>query len=282
MQPANTTRIAAVQLCATPDVERNLSQAERLVRQARDQGAQVVALPEAFAFLGPEQDKLVLLERLPVGEHASATPGPILLRCQQLARETGVHLILGGFHELAPEPGKSFNTCVHIDPQGDIAACYRKIHLFDVCLADGTELRESTRTLPGSEAVTSELPFGRLGLTVCYDLRFPYLFQALVDRGAVAVTVPSAFTRPTGAAHWHVLLRARAIEAQCYVIAPAQHGHNWGKRSSYGHTLIVDPWGEVLGELADGDGVVLADIDPQRVASVRGQLPSLTHRRSLD
>jgi deaminated glutathione amidase len=285
MPSPTVTRIAAVQLCATPDLERNLSQAERLVRQAGDQGAAVALLPEAFAFLGPERDKLPLLEALPPIDaegNAGAAPGPILERCQQLARSAGVHLILGGFHELAPEPGKSFNTCVHLNPQGDIVAKYRKIHLFDICLADGTELRESARTLPGSRAVTTELPFGRLGLTVCYDLRFPYLFQALVDQGAIAVTVPSAFTRPTGAAHWHVLLRARAIEAQCYVIAPAQHGHNWGKRTSYGHSLVVDPWGEIIAELEDGDGLVLADIDPQRVASVRAQLPSLSHRRSLD
>jgi deaminated glutathione amidase len=276
------TRVAAVQLCATPDLERNLTQAERLVRQARDQEARVVFLPEAFAFLGPEPDKARLLETLPASDDPAARSGPILARCQALARDTGVDLILGGFHERAPEDGMSFNTCVHLDPSGRIAARYRKIHLFDVSLADGTQLRESARTLPGAVVVTTELPFGRLGLTVCYDVRFPYLFQALADRGAIAVTVPSAFTRPTGAAHWHVLLRARAIESQCYVIAPAQHGHNWGKRTSYGHSLIIDPWGEVLGELDDGDGLVLADIDPERVASVRGQLPSLAHRRSLD
>jgi deaminated glutathione amidase len=282
MRSPAATRVVAVQLCATPDLERNLVQAERLARQARDQGASVVFLPEAFAFLGPEPDKQRLLETLPAAGDSTARPGPILDRCQQLARETGVDLILGGFHERAPEDGKSFNTCLHIDPQGNIAARYRKIHLFDVSLADGTQLRESARTLPGDRVVTTELPFGRLGLTVCYDVRFPYLFAALADRGAIAITVPSAFTRPTGAAHWHVLLRARAIESQCYVIAPAQHGHNWGKRTSYGHSLIIDPWGEVLGELADGDGLVLADIDPERVASVRSQLPSLTHRRSLD
>jgi deaminated glutathione amidase len=282
MPSPTVTRVAAVQLCATPDLERNLAQAERWVRQARDQGARVVFLPEAFAFLGPEPDKQRLLETLPADGDSAARSGPILDRCQQLARETAVDLILGGFHERAPEDGKSFNTCLHIDPQGNIAARYRKIHLFDVSLADGTQLRESARTLPGESVVTTELPFGCLGLTVCYDVRFPYLFQALADRGAIAITVPSAFTRPTGAAHWHVLLRARAIESQCYVIAPAQHGHNWGKRTSYGHSLIVDPWGEVLGELADGDGLVLADIDPERVASVRSQLPSLTHRRSLD
>ena len=276
-------RVAGIQLCATPDVAANLANAERLVRQARERGADVVLLPEAFAFLGPEKDKEAILEPLPdpAADPAGFTPGPILGRCQEIARDAGVHLILGGFHERAPEAGKSFNTCVHLDPGGQVLARYRKIHLFDVSLADGTELRESARTAPGDEAVTTEVPFGRLGLTICYDLRFPYLYQQLADLGAIAITVPSAFTRPTGAAHWHVLLRARAIESQCYVVAPAQHGRHWEKRSSYGHSLIVDPWGEIVDELADGDGMVVAEIDPDRVASVRRQLPSLTHRRPV-
>jgi predicted amidohydrolase len=273
-----------VQLCATPDVAANLDSAERLVRLARDRAAEVVVLPEAFAYLGPERDKQAILEALPdpAADPADFTAGPILRRCQQLARDTGVQLILGGFHETATEPGKSFNTCVHLSPEGHVVACYRKLHLFDVSLADGTELRESARTMPGHGAVVTDLPCGRLGLTVCYDLRFPYLYQRLVDLGAIALTVPSAFTRPTGAAHWHVLLRARAIEAQCYVIAPAQHGRNWEKRTSYGHSLIIDPWGEIVDELVDGDGLVMADIDPERVASVRRQLPSLTHRRTVE
>lgn len=271
-----------MQLCATPDVAANLDTVERLVSQARADGAEVVVLPEAFAFLGPEQAKQAILEPLPLPGQTDFAPGPILGRCQALARECGVHLVLGGFHEQAPEPGKSFNSCVHLTPAGEVAARYRKIHLFDVSLADGTELRESARTLPGAEAVTTALPFGGLGLSVCYDLRFPYLYQRLVDQGAVALTVPSAFTRPTGTAHWHVLLRARAIETQCYVIAPAQHGQHWEKRSSYGHSLIIDPWGQVVDELADGDGVVLADLDPARVAEVRRQLPSLEHRRALE
>jgi deaminated glutathione amidase len=282
--PAETsTRVAALQLCATPDVDANLACAERLIGEARERGAGVIMLPEAFAFLGPERAKAEILEALPdpAAGDDDFEPGPILRRCLALARDSGVHLILGGFHETAPEPGKSFNTCVHIDPRGRVAARYRKIHLFDVSLADGTELQESRRTMPGDNAVVTHLPFGKLGLSVCYDLRFPYLYQTLVDLGAIAITVPSAFTRPTGAAHWHVLLRARAIETQCYVIAPAQHGQNWEKRSSYGHSVIIDPWGEIVDELADGDGMVLADIDPGRVASVRAQLPSLSHRRAL-
>jgi predicted amidohydrolase len=278
---SRVTRTAAIQLCATPDVDGNLSTAERLSRQAAEAGAEVIMLPEAFAFLGPEPEKRAVLEPLPAGEPMRTEPGPILQRCQALAKETGCHLILGGFHESSPEPGKSYNTCVHLRPDGSLAAAYRKIHLFDISLADGTQLRESSRTLPGSAAVTTDLPFGVLGLSVCYDLRFPYLYQQLVDQGASVLTVPSAFTRTTGAAHWHVLLRARAIECQSYVVAPAQHGHNWGKRTSYGHSLIIDPWGQVLAELEDGDGFILADINPDEVVRVRSELPSLQHRRNL-
>jgi predicted amidohydrolase len=267
-------RVAAVQLCATPDVGANLESAHRLARAAREAGADVVMLPEAFAFLGPDRDKQKILEPLPDG-------GPILEQCRRLATELGCDLILGGFHERGPHEGLSFNTCVHLDARGDIAALYRKIHLFDVQLDDGTALQESRGTAPGRDVVTTELPFGTLGLTVCYDIRFPYLYQALADRGAIAVTVPSAFTAATGKAHWHVLLRARAIEAQCYVIAPAQHGHHYGKRVSFGHSLIVDPWGEIVAEHADGDGYALATIDPERVAAVRRQLPSLDHRVKL-
>jgi deaminated glutathione amidase len=277
------TRIAAVQLCATPDVEANLASAARLLTQAAEAGARVALLPEAFAYLGPERGKRDVVEPLPEpGAEAGFRSGPIFARCQALARETGLHLVLGGFHERSADPDRSYNTCVHLTPDGRLAARYRKIHLFDVSLDDGTELRESARTLPGDRATVTQMPFGSLGLSVCYDLRFPGLYQRLVDLGAVALTVPSAFTRPTGAAHWHVLLRARAIEGQCYVIAPAQHGRHWERRASYGHSLIVDPWGEVVAELDDGDGLVLADIDPDRVASVRRQLPSLSHRRPVD
>jgi predicted amidohydrolase len=282
---SRTTRTAVVQLCATPDVAANLARADALVREAAAAGAEVILLPEAFAFLGPEADKERILEPLPfrVDDRTGRDfmPGPILGYCQALARETGAHVILGGFHERGDAPGRSRNTCVHLDPDGTIRALYRKIHLFDVALDDGTQLRESARTEPGDEAVTTELPFGVLGLSICYDIRFPYLYQALVDRGAIALTAPSAFTATTGAAHWEVLLRARAIECQSYVIAPAQHGHHWGTRKSWGHSMIVDPWGRVLAECADGDGIAVADIDPDEVAKVRRQLPCLEHRRRL-
>ena len=263
--------VAAVQHCATTDVAANLDVVERLALAARDAGAEAVMAAEAFAYIGPDRGKRAILEPLPSG-------GPILDRCRQLAQRLGCDLVLGGFHEAAPEAGKAFNTCVHLDARGEVAALYRKIHLFDIELADGTELHESRRTAPGDALATTRLPFGLLGLTICYDLRFPYLYQALADRGAVALTVPSAFTATTGAAHWHTLLRARAIECQCYVIAPAQHGQHNDRRRSYGHSLIVDPWGEVIAECDNGDGFALAVVDPARVAQVRKQLPSLTHR----
>ena len=282
---SRVTRAAVVQLCATPDVAANLATTAELVREARSAGAEVILLPEAFSFLGPESAKADMLEWLPASvDQAGAAgfePGPILSQCQSLARETGSHLLLGGFHERTDAPGRSRNTCVHLDPDGVIRALYRKIHLFDVNLADGTQLRESARTEPGDVVVTTALPFGLLGLSICYDVRFPYLYQALVDQGAIALTVPSAFTATTGAAHWEVLLRARAIECQSYVLAPAQHGHHWGTRRSWGHSMIVDPWGRIVAECPDGDGIAVADIDPAEVTRARQQLPSLEHRRRL-
>lgn len=281
---SQTTRAALVQLCATTDVAANLDTAESLTREGRAGGAGLILLPEAFAYIGPDAGKREILEPLD-----GSGPSPILDRFSALAAELGVDIVLGGHHEAPPadtaaDPdgaGKSFNTCVHVGADGAIRAAYRKIHLFDVCLDDGTELRESARTLAGREAVVTETGFGVLGLTICYDLRFPYLFARLADLGAMAISVPSAFTASTGAAHWHTLLRARAIECQCYVIAPAQHGQHNDRRRSYGHSLVVDPWGEVVAELEGGDGVLLADIDPDRVRSVRRQLPSLEHRRTL-
>jgi predicted amidohydrolase len=280
---SRVTRTAVVQLCATPVVADNLATVQTLTEQAAAAGAEVVLLPEAFAFLGPESAKQGLLEALPEtpadARSGRFEPGPILRHCQALARSTTSHLILGGFHERGRAPERNRNTCVHLGPDGTIRALYRKIHLFDVNLADGTQLRESARTEPGHGIATTELPFGVLGLSICYDIRFPYLYQALVDRGAIALTAPSAFTATTGAAHWEVLLRARAIECQSYMLAPAQHGHHWGTRKSWGHSMIVDPWGRVLAECPDGDGIAVADIDPAEVIRVRQQLPSLEHRR---
>lgn len=267
------TQVAVIQHCATTDVEQNLKSLELLTRAAVAAGAEVVTWAEAFAYLGSHEGKKPILEPLPEG-------GPILARCQNLAQELNIELLLGGFHESVPEdPDKCYNTSVYLRADGEISSLYRKIHLFDIDMADGPSLKESRRTAAGDKVVTTETRFGRLGLTVCYDVRFPGLYTALVDRGAIALTVPSAFTATTGAMHWHALLQARAIENQCYVIAPAQHGRHSEHRASYGHALIVDPWGKIVAEVDDGDGYAIATIDPEVVAKVRQEIPSLTNRR---
>ncbi len=268
---AKRTRVGVVQITSNADVEANLSATERTVRQAASDGAELVVVPECFAYLGPEAGKLEIAEALPEG-------GPILARCRALAAETKADLVLGGFWEKGTDPKKVKNACVHLRADGEVAAVYRKIHLFDVDLADGTHLRESDTVEPGSEPVVTETAFGTLGLTVCYDLRFPALYRRLVDMGATALAVPAAFTLHTGKDHWHVLLRARAIEAQSWVLAAAQAGWHYGKRVSYGHALIADPWGTVLAQCGEGEGAAVATIDPEVTARVRAQLPSLSHR----
>jgi predicted amidohydrolase len=267
----SASKVGVVQMTSTEDVEANLDKTERFVAQACEDGAGLVLVPECFAYLGPEQGKLALAEPLPEG-------GPILARMRALARAHSVELVLGGFWERGTSPGKVKNACVHLDATGEVRAVYRKIHLFDVDLPDGTVLKESDTVEPGRELVVTDAPFGRLGLSVCYDLRFPELYRGLVDAGAIALAIPAAFTLTTGKDHWHVLLRARAIEAQSYVLAAAQYGHHFGRRHSYGHALIVDPWGTVLAEHGEGEGAVVARIDPEVVARVRRGLPSLAHR----
>ena len=271
---AEKTMVGIVQLCATADVQDNLKTTERLSQSAVQDGAEVVFLPEAFAYIGSDRERLPLLESLDCG-------GPILESCRRIATEHQVHVVAGGFPERAPED-RAYNTCLHLTPDGAIAAAYRKIHLFDVDLPDGTRMLESRNTTPGREAVTTELPFGTLGLTVCYDVRFPSLYQDLVDKGATAITVPAAFVKTTGRDHWHVLLRSRAIECQSYVIAPAQYGdHQHRNRKSYGHALIADPWGLVIAECKeDKDDYAVAEINPAEVERVRSQLPSLANRGS--
>ena len=273
---AQKTSVAVVQHNAGIDVQANLDKLADLSRRARDEGAQVICWAEAFAYLGRHDGKREILEPLPSG-------GPILDQCRALARELDCELLLGGFHEAMPEdPQRCYNTSVYLDRSGEVRGTYRKIHLFDVDIKDGPSLRESRQTGPGTRAVTTETLFGTLGMTVCYDVRFPALYQSLVKRGAIAVSVPSAFTATTGALHWHALLRARAIEAQCYVIAPAQHGQHSKHRASYGHSLIVDPWGRIIAEIEDGDGYAVAEIDPMEVERVRREIPSLANQRPFD
>jgi predicted amidohydrolase len=268
-------KVAAVQMTSTADVEQNLKAALSLCEQAIADGAEVVVVPECFAYLGPEEGKFAIAEDLP----PAGEGGPILARCQALAKRTGKELVLGGFYERTSDPKRVRNACVHLGGDGSVRAVYRKIHLFDVDLADGTTLRESAGVEAGTEIVATETAFGTLGLSVCYDLRFPELYRALVDKGAIALAVPAAFTLTTGKDHWHVLLRARAIESQCYVIAAAQTGKHFGTRVSYGHALVCDPWGTILAECGEGEGYALATIDYAAIERVRGALPSLRHRR---
>jgi predicted amidohydrolase len=265
-------KVAALQLTSIDNVDHNLARVEELTRDAIADGARLVVLPENFQYMGPEEGKFAVAEALPEG-------GPILRRLCGLARETKTELILGGFIEKSPLPGKARNACIHISEDGRVKSIYRKIHLFDVDLPDGTKLQESATVEPGSDVVVTDTRAGKLGLSVCYDLRFPELYRKHVDLGATLLTVPAAFTLTTGKDHWHVLLRARAIEMQCYVIAAAQYGHHFGTRRSYGHALISDPWGCVVSECSDGEGYAIAAIDPGLIERVRAALPSLKHRR---
>jgi deaminated glutathione amidase len=266
------TWVAAAQMTSTPDVAQNLDRCEQLVKEASERRVALVVLPEGFAYMGPEAGKLDLAETLPEG-------GPVLDRCKALARDHHIAILAGGYWERSPGSDRVRNSCIHIDETGAVVAIYRKIHLFDVELPDGLSLKESRTVEPGTDVVTTETPFGILGLSICYDLRFPELYRKLVDQGAVALAVPSAFTATTGKDHWHVLLRARAIEAQCYVIAAAQTGRHYDQRFSYGHALVCDPWGCIVAECSEGEGLAIAKVEPERVTRARNAVPSLKHRR---
>ena len=261
-------RAAAVQLNSDGDRSRNLEIAEGLVREAAGAGAEFVALPEKWNLFGSGEDMAAGAEPID-GESLSAARG--------WARELGVHLLAGSIAELR-EGARPFNTSVLIDPSGEDLAVYRKIHMFDVDVG-GVEYRESANEAPGDEIVAA--PIGDLiaGLTVCYDLRFPELYRILAVRGARLITVPSAFTLATGRDHWEVLLRARAIENQLFVIAPNQVGEAPPHHSSYGRSMIVDPWGVVLATAPDGPGFITADLDLSEQERVRQSLPSLANRQ---
>jgi predicted amidohydrolase len=261
---------AAVQMLASDDKAANLREAERWVRQAAGQGAQVIALPEVFIWRGSKK-----LER----EYAEEIPGPSSTAMAELARELKIYLLAGSILEAIPDSHKAYNTSLLFDPDGRLLASYRKIHLFDVDLANGVSLRESDTRAHGAEIVTAQTDLCVVGLSVCYDLRFPELYRGLAKNGAQLIFVPSAFTAYTGEAHWRALLRARAIENQAYVIAPDQFGKNPKSFEAHGHSIIIDPWGKVLAELADGPGVIMAEIDLEYLANVRAELPVLNHRR---
>jgi predicted amidohydrolase len=264
---------AVVQMTATSDVEATWRQAEDGIRVAASRGARFVATPENSTYLGPHADKVRLAE--PVD-------GPAIGRFRALAAELGIHVLVGSFNEAAPgEPGRCFNTSVLLAPDGSVAATYRKLHLFDVDVPDGPRFQESATTAPGRRIATTAIGPHVFGLSICYDLRFPELYRCLADAGATVLTVPAAFTAQTGKDHWEVLLRARAIETQCWVLAPGQCGRHddGGLRNSHGHSMIVDPWGHVVARCSDGPGVAVADLDPHRVARVRRAMPVADHRR---
>ena len=265
--------VAAVQMTSTEDIAGNLERAAALVRRAASVGAGLIGLPENFAFLGGDRD-----HRLSIAEDLPGS-GPILGAMQVLARETGAWLLLGGFPERSTKEGRIRNTSALLRPDGSVAALYRKVHLFDVDVPGGKRFRESETIEAGDAPVVAETPWGGLGLSICYDLRFPELYRALVAGGARMVSVPSAFTMETGKDHWSVLLRARAIENQVYLFAPAQFGHHGGARRSWGHAMVVDPWGAVLAECGDHEGFAIAEIDFAYQDRVRASLPCLTHKR---
>jgi predicted amidohydrolase len=263
-------RAGAVQLNSTNEVDRNLQTADRLVRDAAGRGAELVVLPEKWNLLGSGEDMAAGAEPL---------DGPSLSWACQVAAELGIDLVAGSIVERVPGRTKSSNTSVHIGPDGEIRASYRKLHMFDVEV-DGVLYAESDHEQAGREVVVSALTGGtKLGMSICYDLRFPELYRSLSERGAEVISVPAAFTLATTRDHWEILLRARAIENQCFVIAPNQIGaHPPGHRSG-GRSMIADPWGVVLAAAPDTETAIVADLDFSVLADVRRRLPALTHRR---
>lgn len=270
-------RIAVGQMCASSDVEKNLEVVADLCARAKDRGCAMLFLPECFAFIGVKgTDALAVMEPL---------DGPLLGRYRELAARHRLWLSLGGFAEKGPDRDRRFNAHVIVNDAGEIQASYRKIHLFDVDMGDvnGPVLMESATAAAGETLVTCDSPAGKLGVTVCYDLRFPEMFARLrYELGCEVMLVPSAFTKPTGQAHWETLLRARAIETQSYVVAAAQAGVHSEGRASHGHAMIVDPWGKVVAEL-DGEetGIAVADVDLGYLKDVRSRIPVETHRRDI-
>jgi predicted amidohydrolase len=263
-------KVAAVQMRSTADVQRNVTRALKHVRAAVEGGADLVALPENLAYLRKEGTPV---------EFRESIDGELVGRFRDAARRQGVYVLLGSVPEKIPRSRKIFNTSVLIGPGGRVLATYRKMHLFDIDVRGEVVLRESRTVRAGDRPVVATTPLGRLGLSICYDLRFPELYRHLALAGAEVLFVPAAFTAYTGPHHWLPLLRARAIENQCWVVAPAQYGLHDADRRSHGETVIVDPWGKVVERLAKGEGIVTAEIDLESLGRIRKGLPCLTHVR---
>jgi predicted amidohydrolase len=274
MTAAAKFTVGLVQMRTGLDPRANCDAAASLIREAKAAGADYVQTPEMTNIMEVKRERLFSTI---VDEDADAT----LAAMRELARSLGLHLHIGSL-AIKVAPQRAANRAFLIDPHGDIATRYDKIHMFDVDLAGGESYRESRNYRPGEIAVAADLPWGRLGITICYDLRFPALYRALAEAGATMLAVPSAFTRQTGEAHWHVLLRARAIENGCFVLAAAQGGKHENGRETFGHSLIVDPWGRILAEGGTEPGVVMGTIDLAEVADARGRIPSLQHGRRFE
>ena len=270
MPPSATYLLGAVQMTSTADRARNLATAIRLLNEAADLGARLIGLPENFAFMGRDEERIAAAEPL---------EGPTLGAIREVAKARRVWVVAGSVAEKVDQPGKTANTSALIADDGSIAAAYRKIHLFDVNIPDGARYAESETVAPGDKVVLAPTPLGRIGLTICYDLRFPELYRQLSGLGAEVVFIPAAFTLFTGKDHWEVLIRARAIENLSYVVAPAQVGRHSANRLTYGNAMIVDPWGTVLARCPDGEGVCVARFDRPRMERARQELPALKHRR---
>jgi deaminated glutathione amidase len=272
MNPSDAIELAAVQMSSQDDVSHNLERARALVLEAARKGARLVVLPRNLAYMGPEDGKRAAAESL------DPPDGTIARTLSMAASDAGVYVVAGGIPERSDDPRRPYNTCAVFAPDGSLLARYRKIHLFNVDLPDGTRLHESAANLAGTEPVAVEVDGFKLGLSICYDVRFPELYRRLVDLGAQLLVVPAAFTLTTGKDHWHVLLRARAIESQCYVVAPGQWGKHPGSGFTYGKSIIVDPWGEVIAQCSEGEGVCTATASRAYLDKVRASLPSLQHR----
>ena len=263
---------AAIQMTSKPDLEKNLVEAEELIDLAARRGAELVTLPENFAFLGKEEDKLAQAEEI------AAKTEKFL---KSMAQKYQATILGGGFPVAVPgDPSKAFNTALLVDPNGRELARYQKAHLFDVDLPDGNTYLESSTVMAGKDfpPVYFSETLGNLGLSICYDVRFPELYRHLSSKGAQVLFIPAAFTAYTGKDHWQVLLQARAIENTCYVIAPAQTGNHYERRYTHGHAMIIDPWGLILADAGNQPGVAIAEINPSRLEQVRRQMPSLQHR----
>ncbi len=273
MTAGSLVRAAAVQLESGGEVAKNLQTIDRLLEDAAAQRVAVAFLPENFAIMGARDEDKV--------DHAEAPgSGPIQAFLAAAARRYGLWIVAGSLPLTSPVAGKCYGASVVYDSDGHASRIYRKIHLFDVDLPDGDEqYRESATMHAGDEVVVTATPLGSLGLSICYDLRFPEHYRRLVDDGATVFSIPAAFTDATGRAHWHTLLRARAIENLAYVIAAGQHGSHPNGRRTYGHSVIIGPWGEIIAEREEGDGIVVADIDPALPETLRAKFPVLKHRR---